>query len=636
MKITLTIILSIILTNSLLCQNKSYLDRTYNAALSDFQRGNFERSKKYLYQILEDDSSYFKAYPLLGEIFITFEEYDSLLYYYRAGVRHCAKKNPEIFFTLANYEFYMGNIEQALQSYKKFLDIVPKSNLSSKAREQIKRCQFALHLINNPVNFEPQNLGEAINSVCDEYYPYIAPNDSMIIFTRKVPLYKGANPASDNTQEDFYISYLTDEGWTKAVPLPGNVNTRSNEGAQTVTADGKYMVFTACNRPDGKGSCDLYYSEFINGAWTKPKNLHEINTYAWESQPSISADGRTLYFASERENGTGNSDIYVSYRNEYGTWSKPQVLDTTINTPMAETSPFIHPDGKTLYFCSNGHYGVGGFDIFVSYLNDYGTWSKPQNLGYPINTTKNEIGLVVSSTGKQAYITSSRDGGYGLNDIYVFDLPASVQAEEVTFIKGKIVDAETNKPLPVYCEIVDLKNNKVVYASYSDSTSGTFLLGLTQGKEYGLFFSRQGYLFRSENIRIDDSYSIQQAFNKTFAIEPIKPGKSIVLPNIFFETDSFRLKPNSYAELNKVVKFLNDNPTVKIEISGHTDNSGQENYNKQLSEKRAKAVYQYIINRNIDSSRVSYVGYGSSKPIATNSTVEGKALNRRTEMKIVP
>ncbi len=285
------------------------------------------------------------------------------------------------------------------------------------------------------------------------------------------------------------------------MPLPGNVNTHSNEGAQTVTADGKYMVLTACNRSDGKGSCDLYYSELINKKWTKAKNIAELNTAAWESQLSISADGRFLFFASERNDGFGSADIYIAYRNEKGWWSKPQLLDTVINTSMSETSPFIHPDGKTMYFCSNGHYGVGGFDIFVTRLNDDASWTKPRNLGYPINTSKNEISLVVSATGKKAYITSSREGGYVLNDLYEFELPKAVQADEVTFIKGNIIDAETHKPLSVYCEIVELKTNKVVFASNSDSANGSFILGLNKRKEYGMFFSKR-----------EDIYFIQKTF----------------------------------------------------------------------------------------------------------------------------
>jgi outer membrane protein OmpA-like peptidoglycan-associated protein len=501
---------------------------------------------------------------------------------------------------------------------------------------QVEKCKYALELMKNPVPFNPVNLGSGINTSCDEYYPYISPDEKMMVFTRKVPLWEGASPASDNTQEDFYVSYFRDGKWTKAEPLKGKVNTKKNEGAQTLTADGKYMVFTACNRSDGKGACDLYYSEKIGDNWTQAKNLREINTEAWESQPSLSADGRELYFVSERESGYGNSDIYMSTRKADGSWSKPVVLDTTINTPMAETSPFIHPDGRTLYFCSNGHWGVGGFDIFMSKRDDEGNWSKPVNLGYPINTSKDEIGLVVAASGKQAYITSSRSGGYGLNDIYAFDLPVKAQAEEVTYVKGTITDSKNNNPMVASCEIVDLKLNKVVFSTVSDSSTGSFLMCLAKGREYGMFILKDGYMYHSENIRLDTTFTMADAFDKKINLIPIANGAKMVLPNIFYETDSFRLKSTSFAELDKIVSFLHVNSGVKIEISGHTDNTGTDIHNKTLSEKRAQSVLNYLISKGISSQRLTHAGYGSSQPVADNNTAEGKATNRRTELKIIP
>ncbi|MCX7862871.1 MAG: OmpA family protein [Bacteroidales bacterium] len=614
---------------------KNSLDNAYDRALNYFKTGNLAVAKEILKHNLDDDSAHYKSYELLAEIFLSLEQYDSLLYYYRAGVRHCSKKYPEMYFYLGNYEFYLGNISQALEAYNCFIKQVPKSNLVNKVNYQIQRCKYAMELMNNPVTFNPKNLGDGINSNCDEYYPYISSNDSVIIFTRKVPIFKGGNPASDNTQEDFYMSKLTEEGWTQAIPLKGNINTPMNEGAQTVTADGKYMVFTACNRRDGKGSCDLYFSELTADGWTKARNLTEINTMFWESQPSISADGRVLYFASERQGGIGNADIYVSYRQSDGRWSKPQLLDTLINTPLAETSPFIHPDGRTLYFCSNGHMGVGGFDIFVTRLDENGNWTKPKNLGYPINTPKNEIGLVVSSTGTKAYITSSREGGYGLHDLYEFDLPVEAQANTVSYFKGTIKDKETGKPLAVTCEIIDLETNKVVYSVVSDTTDGSFLLGLPLGRMYGMYCSAKGYLFYTENIQLDKQYSKSSALNREISLQKISPGKSIILPNVFYDTDSFRLKPTSFAELDKVITFLQEHPKVKIEISGHTDNTGSDLYNLQLSEKRARSVYQYLLQKNIDATRLTYKGYGSQQPISSNNTMEGRAKNRRTELKII-
>jgi outer membrane protein OmpA-like peptidoglycan-associated protein/Tol biopolymer transport system component len=634
-KIIFTLYIITVLSNLFsYAQNHKYLDKTYDYAELCFKNGDYSHARKYIDLILEDDSSYFKAYKLLGEYFLTFEYYDSLIIYYQQCSKFCGKKYPETYYQLANFQFYMGLVNEALESYRLFLSKVPKSNITNRVNEQIKRCEYSLSLINNPVDFNPVNLGEGVNSVCNDYYPYISPDEATIVFTRRVPLYKSAPPESVKTQEDFYISYFSNGEWTTAVPLPGDVNTKMNEGAQTITGDGKYMVFTACNRPDGKGQCDLYFSQKTAQGWTKAKNLKEINSMDWESQPSISADGKELYFVSERASGIGNSDIYVSYRKENGSWGTPVLLDTTINTAMSEVSPFIHPDGHTLYFCSNGHFGVGGYDIFMSKRNSDGKWSKPINLGYPINTTKDEIGLVVAASGKKAYITSSRQGGFGLNDIYAFDLPKKFQADDVTYVKGKIFDKVSHKSINAHCEIIDLTKNQVIISTDADSVDGEFLLCLPKGKEYGLFISSDGYLFHSENINLVNNQDINVKI-KDIEMLPAVNGASIVLPNVFFATDSFKLKSNSFAELEKVVRFMTVNSKIKIEISGHTDNKGNENHNKVLSEKRAKAIFDYLVAKGITSSRMTYAGYASTKPIANNDSEEGRALNRRTEIKII-
>jgi len=396
------------------------------------------------------------------------------------------------------------------------------------------------------------------------------------------------------------------------------------------------MVFAACNRNDGFGQCDLYYSKKIDGKWTSPTNMgNVVNTAFWESQPSISSDGRTLYFASERPGGIGSSDIWVTTKNEYGKWTKPVPLDTTINTKQAETSPFIHPDGHTLYFCSNGHPGVGGFDIFFSKQDENGKWSKPKNLGYPINTTKDEIGLIVNAKGDKAYITSSREGGKGLQDIYMFDLYKEARPEAVTYFKGKVSDKQSGKPLKADFELKDVETGKVIVKSTSDENDGSFLICLTPGKDYALYVSSEGYLFYSDNFNLTTTASSLKPVMKDIPLSKILKGQKIILKNIFFETDSFNLKPSSESELNKLVDFLNANAKIKIEISGHTDNIGKPAYNLDLSLKRAKSVYNYLIGHGINASRLSYKGFGDTIPLSSNDNEEGRAQNRRTEMKIV-
>lgn len=617
-------------------KNKKMEDK-YVYAKKCYTNGDRNQSLKVLKEIISEDSTYAEPYLLMAEMYFEREMIEQMTALYVRLVKNCGSKYPTGYILLANSQMYLGQIQEAKTNYEIFLKqkgIRPE--LKKMAEDLIAECDFSLDLISKPVPFNPQNLGDSVNSVCDEYYPYLSPDEQTLVITRKVPTYFGADPSSDNTQEDFYISQWDGKSWSKAKGLPGTVNTTNNEGAQTISGDGQYMVLAACNRSDGQGQCDLYFSKKINGKWTSPTNMgYVVNSQYWESQPSISSDGRTLYFAAERQEGLGSSDIWVTTRNEYNKWTKPVLLDTTINTKQAETSPFIHPDGRTLYFCSNGHLGVGGFDIFFSKLGDDGKWSKPKNLGYPINTTKDEIGLIVNAKGDKAYITSSRKGGVGLQDIYMFDLYKEARPEAVTYFKGKVNDKQTGKALKADFELKEVETGKIIVKSVSDENDGSFLICLTPGKEYALYVSCDDYLFYSDNFNLTTPASSLKPVIKDIPLSKIIRGQKIILKNIFFETDSFKLKPSSESELNKLVSFLTTNAKIKIEISGHTDNVGKPAYNLDLSLKRAKSVYDYLINHKINVSRLSYKGFGETIPISSNENEEGRAQNRRTEMKIV-
>lgn len=633
----LSLICFLIFTASLFAQKNKHYKEKYDSSYNLFLKGDLENCKRNLTQLIIDDSTYVDPYLLLAEIYYNSGNYNDMIPIYQKCVDNCNKTYPKSYLLLANGLIYLGDVKNAKNNYELYLTTKNiKPELKSMALEQIKKCDFSLDLISKPVPFSPQNLGKDVNSNCDEYYPYLSPDEKTIVFTRKVPQYKGADPSSDNTQEDFYISNWETNKWTTAKPIPGNVNTHNNEGAQTISGDGKLMVFAACNRQGGIGLCDLYYSTKVNGNWSVAKNLGKVvNTSNWESQPSLSSDGRTLYFTSEREGGYGQSDIWETTLDDNNKWTKPVNLGNVINTSDAETSPFIHPDNKTLYFCSNGHWGVGGYDIFFSRINDEGKWSEPKNLGYPINTQKDEIGLIVNAKGNKAYITSSREGGVGLQDLYIFDLYKDAQPESVTYFKGKVFDKETKKTIKAEFELKDLTTGKSITKSFSDSTDGTFLICLTSGKNYGLFVSTQGYMFYSENLNLTITNSQQKPYEKDIPLNKIMKGSKIILNNIFFATDSSNIKSNSQTELNKLISFMNINSNIKVEISGHTDNKGNAPHNLDLSNRRAKSVYEYLIKNGIKAERLSYKGFGQTLPIATNDTDDGRALNRRTEMKIV-
>jgi outer membrane protein OmpA-like peptidoglycan-associated protein len=394
------------------------------------------------------------------------------------------------------------------------------------------------------------------------------------------------------------------------------------------------LFFTGCNRPDGLGRCDIYIAQKKGDDWAKPFSLSApVNTSGWEAQPSISADGRTLYFVSNRKGGYGGYDIWKSNLTDKG-WGEPENMGPEINTAYDEQSPFIHPDDNTFYFCSNGWPGMGGKDLFISRLGKDGKWAKPENLGYPINSSGDENGLTLTANGSYAFFSSNNLKGFGGYDIYTFELPANLRPNIVTYVKGTVADKKTKAPLEAAIEIIDLQKNIPVYQDYSSEDAGEFLATLSAGKNYGLNISREGYLFYSDNFSLI-GLKDKKAFNLSVQLSPIEVGNKVILKNIFFDTNKFELKAESKAELQKLIEFLQLNKTVRIEISGYTDDVGTHLANVALSEKRANAVYQYLSANGIIVSRLVYKGYGEDQPIMPNTSEENRAQNRRTEFMII-
>lgn len=520
---------------------------------------------------------------------------------------------------LGDYEASRGH----LSTYLAFPDI------QEATRKRVLKMQadneFALQALKSPVPFVPVNLGASVNSAQLEYLPALTADEETLIFTRQT-----------NQNEDFYISTKTDGKWGRARQLSSTINTPTfNEGAQCLSPDGRYLFFTGCNRPGGLGSCDIYLSSRQGTGWTEPFRLPPpVNSTGWESQPSISADGKTLYFVSSRANGLGGTDIWSSGLGEGGEWSPPVNLGPSINTPYDEQSPFIHPDGQTLYFSSNGWPGMGDKDLFVSRKTGDGIWSKPQNLGYPINTFGEEAGIVISSNGRNAYFNAVRDGGFGGQDLYAFELPEMLRPNAVTYTKGTVSDKKTKSLLGAEITITDLASGATVYEDASDEVTGGFLATLPAGKSYALHISKPGYLFHSENFALTQPQSYAKAYQLNVELEPIAAGSAAVMRNVFFDSGRFELLPSSRNELQLLVDFLRLNPRLTIEISGHTDNVGDERSNQLLSENRAKAVYSYLLAQKIPAARLSYAGYGESRPLNANGTEEERQLNRRTTFRI--
>jgi outer membrane protein OmpA-like peptidoglycan-associated protein len=395
------------------------------------------------------------------------------------------------------------------------------------------------------------------------------------------------------------------------------------------------MYFTACNREDGKGSCDIYFAVKEGNQWGPPVNLGSpVNTSAWEAQPSISPDGRTLYFVSSREGGIGGMDLWKSERDTSGNWTQPVHLGDVINTTGDEMSPFIHADNRTLYFSSTGHLGMGGFDIFKSKRSESGEWSVPENLGYPINTFHDEIGMIVNAEGSRAYYSSDRMKDSG-KDLYMFDLHEEARPVSVSYMKGIVYDSETRRRLEARFELIDLSTSQLSMQSSSDPSSGEFLITIPTNRDYALNVSRPGYLFYSENFSLQGISSMEEPYLMDIPLQSIKSGEKVILRNIFFAFDSSELLEESFIELEKLTEFLNRNPSVRIRINGHTDIVGTDEYNLKLSDQRALSVVRFLKDQGIQESRLESKGFGSSMPLDTNETQEGRARNRRTEFEVL-
>lgn len=495
----------------------------------------------------------------------------------------------------------------------------------------LEQSKNAATLMKQPVPFSPKNLGPAVNSPYEEYLPSLTADGRRLFFTSRRP--KPDQPPNPLTgpDEDLYWSEKDPAtgAWTPAKRMPAPISSPQNEGAAFFSADGQWAFITMCDRPGGYGSCDLYFSQLKGYTWSEPQNLGpEVNSPYWESHPSLTHDRKRLYFASGRPGGLGGSDIWYTEWKD-GRWQKPVNLGPPINTPGDEYSPMIAADGRTLYFSSNYHPGMGGQDLFVSFLTDTG-WSQPKNLGYPLNTPEDEQTLCVDARGRIAYIALRRPDGLGKEDIYEFELWEAVRPQlSATYVRGQVIDATTKAPLAAQVAVIDVETQDTIRNLTSNEATGEFLLSLPLGRRYGLFAKAKGYLFYSGHF---DLATNDTTYELTVPMEKLQKGSRLVLRNIFFDFDKADLKPESDVELQEVLRLLRENPRWRVEVEGHTDSVGSAAYNQVLSQRRAEAVRRYLIQRGIAADRITARGYGASRPIADNRTEAGRALNRRTEI----
>tara|TARA_Y100000385_G_scaffold289456_1_gene358968 strand:- start:1564 stop:3591 length:2028 start_codon:yes stop_codon:yes gene_type:complete len=617
---------------------------------------NFRGGLKLINDAIEKEPTFWEAHLAAGEFCEYLQKYEEAIEHYKSALVINPEHSPS-----GSTFFYLGNLQQAVGDYGgavRSLDIYTRNRnaspaLVAKANSIRANCAFALEALKNPLDFNPINIGPGINTAYPEYFPTITVDGKTILFTRRIE--DGRVLGKIKQQEDFYVSQLGEKNiWMDADAMPDNVNTVNNEGAPTIASDGRSLIFVACpdatgedygeNR-NGRGSCDLFFTKKLGSRWTTPVNLPGIvNSFHWETQPSLSSDGKTMYFIRgiRGRNATDNSDIYVTHKRADGTWGEAQRLPDYINSPKPEESVLIHPDGKTLYFASRGHVGMGGSDLFMCRLGENGIWGKPENLGYPINTKYDENSLMVSPEGEIAFFASNRSGGYGDLDIYYFVMPEHLRPTRTLYFEGIVFDADTRNPLPGKFQLIDVKTGNEVVYSEADAITGEFMVSLPLDRQYALNVSYPGYSYYSKNFNMTNDDNLE-AIHMDVPLNPIGSSDPGLLENVFFDLSKATLRSESSIELDKFALFLEKNPTLNIELQGHTDTRGDDTKNLILSKNRAKAVYDYLVTKGIDKERLSHRGYGETKPRITDAQIaelptekereSAHQSNRRTEYK---
>jgi outer membrane protein OmpA-like peptidoglycan-associated protein len=615
------------------------VEKLYDEGIGFYKKGNYSETLRVMKSVISEEPEFTDAYYIVG--LINFKRYNSNFKEAERNflkvVELCPGYNNYIYFYLGEI-FYSNerydSVVKYLTDFVKDVDKIKSDEDYDRAMDLLNYSEFYLDVINKPVPFEPKVV-EGISTVENEYLSILSPDNQMALYTREIKLLPDKNSLYQTSRkmEKFMYSTMSDDGtFSEGEEMPEPFNMNENEGGATLTIDNNTLYYTVCKYTKNNTyyNCDIFYSENVYGDWTKIKSVSDkINqSTTWESQPSISSDGRTLYFISDRPGGMGGYDIYKSVKNDKGEWSYPANLGPKINSTGNEKSPFIHPDGKTLYFSTDGWMGLGGFDIFYSRLDTSGNWTKPRNIGYPINSSEDEIGFFVSTDGSHGFFASNKLKGKGGWDLYSFELYKEAQPDKVLFIKGTVKSEAIAEPVKARIELKNLETKKISEIPL-DTTTGNYVAIAPFNDDYVMTVKKEGYVYETRYIsRIDSTFKTPAQLD--VEIEPIELNKSYQINDIYFDFNKYELTNESMAVLDQLIEFLNENSKITIQVQGHTDNIGNDADNLHLSDNRAKSVYNYLLDKGIKSSRLTYKGFGKTMPVANNETEEGRARNRRT------
>jgi len=618
-------------------------DKIYNKAIKAYQQWDRLHSLQYLNEVLDIEPNYVDAYFVLGLIYVEKNklnlkaaeanflnvieicpDYDIYAYFYLAQIAYGA-------------EYYL-NSKEYIDIFLQDVDLIKTDKDYNEAVNILEYSKFFNSLFNNPVPFNPKPV-PGISTNFDEYLPIISPDKELALFTRRVKIPPRRDDLTPQVKfkEKFMFSKRESNIFGPGQEMPSPFNKNDNEGGATLTIDNKTLYYTLCQFAKGKKyyNCDICFSENKFGSWTDIQSISEKVNHpeAWDSQPTVTSDGKTLYFVSDREGGYGGYDLYKTQKDNTGQWGSPENLGPTINTTGNEKSPFIHTDSQTLYFSSDGFMTMGGYDIFFSKLDTSGNWKQPRNIGYPINSYEDDIGFFASTDGRYGYFASNKYEGNGGWDVYYFDLYEEARPEKVLFIKGTVLATGDQNYKNMHIELKNVSSQEITDIPV-DTTTGEYVAALPFREDYILTVKRKGFVQEAKYIsHIDPRY--KAVVDMIVNLKPIEVGMSYNLNDIYFDFNSAQLRPESKIVIEEFNNFLLENPNIKVSIQGHTDNVGNDHDNFILSENRAKSVYQHLLDLKISANRINYKGFGESKPVVSNATESGRSRNRRTEFVII-
>ncbi|WP_424961955.1 OmpA family protein [Ekhidna sp.] len=595
--------------------DKKYRDRDFYSALD------------LLEESVKEDPTFFEAYIRMGSLYKAIGKEDSVYSKFQSYIETSPDPIASVLEKQAFMAFDRGEYFKAKKYLNQFLDKVPERSENFDIDLLSRSLEFATDQLESSADsITVSLLPKEINRFRLQYLPSVTIDDASIFFTKRDDV---------RGDEDIVVSYKKEGKWLPAKSVSARINTPLNEGACTVSADGRTMIFTSCDGRNSLGSCDLYITNRVGDIWTQPKNLGKpVNSLYWESQPSLSADGKTLYFASNRRGGFGGRDIWVT-KYEKDQWSVPENLGKTINTRKDETTPFIHPNGVSLYFSGNGYPGMGGYDLYQAQKKD-STWTEPKNLGYPINTYRDEVSIVIIGEGSKAYYAKEEQKNFEIMDskLVAIQLPEELRSKGASYIIGVVKDARTGECLSADIQVVDLSSNASIYKNTSDSVSGQYYMVLPVDLDLAGYVKKKGYLYSDFHFKTDSNTALKP---DTINIEliPVEEGETLILKNIYFEVDSHEINRRSQSEIENAYELLRENLGITVEIAGHTDDTGTKSYNQSLSDKRAKAVFDALVAKGIDKDRLVFKGYADSQPLQPNTSKNNRQSNRRIEFRVI-